>query len=86
MNTAVPSIPENGQPTPCTLFPLEIIAKLNDVILKSVQLRISGANNSDVGELGNSCTARQDRGVVGRSLGATAADQQLGVHAHLAPV
>ena len=63
MNIAVRSIPENGQkPTPCTLFPLEIIAKLNDVILKSVQLQISGANNSDVGELGYSCTARQDQG------------------------
>ena len=63
MNIAVRSIPENEQkPTPCTLFPLEIVAKLNDVILKSVQLRISGANNSDVGELGYSCTARQDQG------------------------
>ena len=29
--------------------PLEIIAKLNNVILDSVQLRISGAGNSDVG-------------------------------------
>ena len=49
---AVRSIPEDGQkPTPCTLFPLEIVAKLNDVILKSVQLRISGANYSYVGEL-----------------------------------
>ena len=39
------------KPTPGTLFPVEIVAKLNNVILESVQLRISGANNSDVGEL-----------------------------------
>jgi len=63
MNIAVRSIPENGQkPIPCALFPLETLAKLNDVILKSVQLRISGANDSDVGELGYSCTAGQNQG------------------------
>ena len=63
MNIAVRCIPKNGQkPTPGTLFPLEIVAKLNDVILESVQLRISGANNSDVGELLYSRTAWQDQG------------------------
>ena len=45
-----------------SMLPLEIVAKLIDIILESVQLRISGANNGCVGELGCSCTARQNQG------------------------
>ena len=57
INIAVQSIPKDGQKPTLYIAPLGDVAKLNDIILESVQLRIFGANNGYVGELGYSCTA-----------------------------
>ena len=57
MDVAVRRIPEDWyKATSGALLSLEVVTKLNDIILDIIQFRLSGSYDCDIGELRDPCT------------------------------
>ena len=57
LDVAVRRIPEDWKKAPsCALLRLEVVAKLNDIILDIIQLRVSCSYDGVIGELRDSDT------------------------------